>query len=130
MDSAQVLLIALAAFVGGLVNGALGYGFSSITVPIGLLFLTNRTLNPALICVEVLLNGSVLWINRDAIGRVIRRVVPIIVGLIPGVAIGTLIVGVVDASILRLVTLVALLPLILLQAGGWRRAIARGDPPA
>ena len=29
-------------------NGALGYGFSSITVPLALLFLSNRTLNPAL----------------------------------------------------------------------------------
>ena len=31
-----------------MVNGALGYGFSSITVPLALLFLTNRVLNPAL----------------------------------------------------------------------------------
>ena len=43
--------IALAAitFLAAIVNGALGYGFSSITVPVALLFLTNRILNPALV---------------------------------------------------------------------------------
>ena len=47
-----------------IVNGALGYGFSSITVPIALLFLTNRVLNPALVPIEVALNAYVLWVNR------------------------------------------------------------------
>ena len=42
--------------VAAIVNGALGYGFSSITVPLALLFLTNRVLNPALVLVEVALN--------------------------------------------------------------------------
>ena len=47
------------AILGGItllaatVNGALGYGFSSITVPVALLYLTNRVLNPAMVVVEV-----------------------------------------------------------------------------
>ena len=61
-----------------IVNGALGYGFSSITVPIALLFLTNRVLNPALVPIEVALNAYVLWVNRDALPRVWRRVLPIV----------------------------------------------------
>ena len=40
---ALVVITLLAAFV----NGALGYGFSSLTVPVGLLFFANRVLNPA-----------------------------------------------------------------------------------
>jgi uncharacterized membrane protein YfcA len=35
----QVVLV-LITFMAATVNGALGYGFSSITVPVGLLFFT------------------------------------------------------------------------------------------
>ena len=63
MTSASLALI-LITLLAAVVNGALGYGFSSITVPVALLFYTNRVLNPALIWIEVALNAYVLWINR------------------------------------------------------------------
>ena len=85
----ELFLITLGAAT---VNGALGYGFSSITVPLALLFLTNRVLNPALVLIEVALNAWVLWVNRDAIPLIWRRVWPIVIGLAPGVIVGTLIV--------------------------------------
>ena len=110
-------------FVAAVVNGALGYGFSSITVPLALLFFSNRRLNPALIIIEVALNGYVLWVNRDAARGVWRRMLPMIGGLVPGVAIGTTIVAHVDPGALRLATFVVLLPLILLQAAGLRRPV-------
>ena len=74
--------IALAAITLGaaIVNGALGYGFSSITVPLALLFMTNRVLNPALVPIEVVLNAYVLWVNRDSLPTVWRRVLPIVIG--------------------------------------------------
>jgi len=117
--------VALAAitFVGAVVNGALGYGFSSITVPLALLFLTNRTLNPALVVIEIVLNGYVLWVNRRAFVHVWRRVLPIVIGLVPGIALGTLIIARVSPAWLRLATFVVLLPLILTQAAGFRRPI-------
>ena len=62
-----LLAITLGAAV---VNGALGYGFSSITVPLALLFLTNRVLNPALVLIEVVLNAWALWVNRASIPAV------------------------------------------------------------
>ena len=116
----ELVAITLAAAV---VNGALGYGFSSITVPLALLFLTNRVLNPALVLVEVALNGYVLWVNRDAVRKIRRRMLPIVVGLVPGVAVGTLIVARVHPDWLKLGTFALLLPLILLQAAGYRRPI-------
>ena len=117
--------IALAAItlLAAIVNGALGYGFSSITVPIALLFLANRVLNPALVLIEVVLNAYVLWNNRDAFSRVWRRVMPVIVGLLPGVIVGTAIVSQVNPGWLRFVTFLVLLPLILFQAAGYRRPI-------
>ena len=52
-------LITLTAvtLLAAVVNGGLGYGFSSITVPVALIFYANRILNPALVLVEVALNG-------------------------------------------------------------------------
>lgn len=106
-----------------IVNGALGYGFSSITVPLALLFLTNRVLNPALVPIEVALNAYVLWVNRAALHAVWRRVLPIVIGLAPGVLIGTALVSQVNPGWLKFATFIVLLPLILVQAAGYRRPI-------
>jgi uncharacterized protein len=121
--SSYVSELAVITLIAAVVNGALGYGFSSITVPLALLFLTNRVLNPALVLVEVVLNGYVLWVNRDALGAVRRRMLPIVAGLVPGVVIGTLVVTHVRPDWLKLGTFTLLLPLILLQAAGYRRPI-------
>jgi len=119
----DTLALAGITLVAAVVNGALGYGFSSITVPFALLLYTNRVLNPALVLIEVPLNAWVLWVNRSALPGVWRRVVPIIVGLAPGVLVGTLIVTAVQPAWLKFGTFVVLLPLILLQAAGLRRPI-------
>jgi uncharacterized membrane protein YfcA len=118
-----VLLLTLITFVAAVVNGALGYGFSSITVPLALLFLENRVLNPALVLIEVALNAYVLWVNRRAAAAVWRRVMTIIIGLVPGIIVGTIIIARVNPGWLRFATFVVLLPLILIQAAGYRRPI-------
>ncbi|MBI3490631.1 MAG: sulfite exporter TauE/SafE family protein [Acidobacteria bacterium] len=117
--AALVGITLAAAFV----NGALGYGFSSMTVPLALLLLSNRALNPALVSIEVALNAYVLWANRSALPRVWRRVLPLAIGLLPGVPLGTLVVASVSPDWLKLATYVVLLPLILVQAAGYRRPI-------
>ena len=122
IESHTIALVAI-TLVAAVVNGALGYGFSSITVPIALLFLANRVLNPALVLIEVVLNAYVLWNNRDALANVWRRVLPIVLGLAPGVALGTAIVSQVNPGWLRFATFLVLLPLIFLQAAGYRRPI-------
>jgi uncharacterized protein len=119
----HVVWLAGITLLAAIVNGALGYGFSSITVPIALLFMANRVLNPALVLIEVVLNAYVLWNNREAFGAVWRRVTPMVIGLIPGVIVGTAIVTQVHPGWLRFFTFVVLLPLILLQAAGYRRPI-------
>jgi uncharacterized membrane protein YfcA len=86
MTDAMIVLAGttlLAAFV----NGALGYGFSSLTVPIALVFYTGRILNPAVVVVEVFINLYVLFINRDSVPTVWRRVLPILIGPLPGIGI-------------------------------------------
>jgi hypothetical protein len=122
MTTALLVLILITLFAAT-VNGALGYGFSSLTVPVALLFYTNRVLNPALVWVEVVLNGYVVWVNRASIPHVWRRVLPIVIGLAPGVIVGTSVLHRVHPGWLKLATFIVLLPLILLQAAGFRRPI-------
>src|SRR6476646_11677274 len=110
--SVQAIYLVLITLGAAVVNGGLGYGFSSITVPLALLILTNRVLNPALVLIEVVLNAYVLFVNRDAVPLVWRRVAPIVVGLLPGVVAGTLIVSSVSQPWLKLWTYLVLLPLI------------------
>ncbi len=121
--SPQELGLIVLTFGAAVVNGALGYGFSSITVPVALLFLTNRVLNPALVLIEVALNAYVLWVNRASVPAVRHRVMPIIIGLLPGVILGTLVVSRVNPTWLKFATFIVLLPLILVQAAGFRRPI-------
>src|SRR5438128_12405712 len=119
----HVLALFVITLGAAIVNGALGYGFSSLTVPLALLFLTNRTLNPALVLIEVVLNAWVLWVNRDALSVIWKRMLPIVLGLLPGVILGTMIVSNVSPAWLKLTTYLVLLPLILFQAAGFRRPI-------
>lgn len=116
---ALIVITVLAAFV----NGALGYGFSSMTVPVGLLFFSNRVLNPALVLIEVFINFYVLFINRAAIPAVWKRVLPILIGLAPGVALGSYLLAAIHPGWLKFTTYGLLLPLILIQAGGLRYPI-------
>jgi uncharacterized protein len=118
----QVILV-LITFVAATVNGALGYGFSSITVPVALLFYTNRILNPALVLVELVINGYVLFINRHSIPNIWWRVAPILIGLVVGIGIGSYVLFLVHPAWIKFVTYFFLLPLILLQAAGIRRPI-------
>lgn len=123
MTDPSMLALAGITLLAAFVNGALGYGFSSITVPVALLFMANRVLNPALVLIEVVLNAYVLWNNRDAFSSTWRRVMPMVIGLVPGVIVGTALVASINATSLRFYTFLVLLPLILLQAAGYRRPI-------
>jgi uncharacterized protein len=122
LDPALIVLGGIALFAA-FVNGAIGYGFSSLTVPLALVFYTNRILNPAVVLIEVFLNLYVLFINRDGVPAVWRRVCPILIGLLPGIGIGAYVLALLQPGWIKLCTYTVILPLILIQAAGWRRPI-------
>jgi uncharacterized membrane protein YfcA len=121
--SVEPIVLPLITLLAATVNGALGYGFSTITVPLALLSLSNRVLNPALVVVEVMLNAYVLFVNRESVSGVWRRVLPIMAGLAPGIVLGTTFITVANPDWMKLYTFACLIPLILLQAAGYRRPI-------
>ena len=122
IDVSSIVLIFI-TFLAATVNGALGYGFSSITVPVALIFYTNRLLNPALVLIEVVVNIYVLVINRRSIPTVLKRIYPILFGLAPGVLIGSYLLTSIQPGWIKFFTYLFLLPLILIQAAGIRRPL-------
>jgi uncharacterized membrane protein YfcA len=118
-----VIVVAGIVFLAAFVNGALGYGFSSLTVPVALVFYTNRILNPAVVIVEVVINIYVLLINLSGVSAVWRRVLPILIGLLPGIGLGALVLTSIQPGWIKFCTYTVILPLILIQAAGWRRPI-------
>jgi uncharacterized protein len=122
LDTAVIVLAGIALFAA-FVNGALGYGFSSLTVPLALVFYTNRILNPAVVLIEVLLNLYVLSINLNGVPAVWKRVFPILIGLLPGIAVGAFVLASLQPGWIKFGTYTVILPLILVQAAGWRRPI-------
>lgn len=117
-----VVLFGVALFAAS-VNGALGYGFSSLTVPLALLFFPNKILSPALVLVELGINAWMVALNRESLMAAWRRATPILVGLIPGILIGSYLLTSANPGVLKFWTYVVLLPLILSQAAGYRRPI-------
>jgi uncharacterized protein len=116
---ALILITIVAAFV----NGGLGYGFSSITVPVGLIFFSNRLLNPALVLVEVGANAYTVFLNRKALGNVWKRILSILIGILPAIVVGSLLLKTLDATLIKLATYCVMTPLIVLQGLGFRRPI-------
>ncbi|TWB51368.1 sulfite exporter TauE/SafE family protein [Bradyrhizobium sacchari] len=121
-DAAIWFLAATTCFAA-FVNGAIGYGFSSLTVPLGLVFYNSRILNPAIVIIEVFVNVYVLLINLKGVRVVWRRVFPILLGLLPGIALGGYALTSLQPGWIKCATYTIILPLILLQAAGWRRPI-------
>ena len=122
LDTAVIVLAGIALFAA-FVNGALGYGFSSLTVPLALVFYTNRILNPAVVLIEIFLNLYVLFINLHGVPAVWKRVFPILIGLLPGIAVGAFVLASLQPGWIKFGTYTVILPLILVQAAGWRRPI-------
>lgn len=120
MTLAALLVLAFTSLGAATVNGALGYGYSSISVPIALLVVASRVLSPALVVIEVVINLYALYWNRRAARKVLHRVWPLAIGLVPGVIGGALLLGHVAPSTIKLSAYLVLLPLILVQASGLR----------
>lgn len=123
LAGSELAILGAITLLAAVVNGALGYGFSSISVPVALLYLTNRILNPAMVVVEVAVNAYTMFVNRRAVGRVFMRTLPIVSGVLPGVAAGSFLLFRISPDWLKFATYAVLLPLILLQAGGLRRRV-------
>jgi uncharacterized membrane protein YfcA len=122
LGTGEIVLFVIALFAAT-VNGAIGYGFSSLTVPVALLFFPNKVLSPALVLVELAINTWVVVLNRGSLAAVRKRATPILMGLVPGILIGSFLLKGTNPGVLKFGTYTILLPIILMQAAGFRRPI-------
>jgi len=100
----DLLILITITFLAAIVNGALGHGFSSITVPVALLFYTNRILNPALVLVEIFINSYILLMNWRGLAKIWKRVIPILLGMFPGIILGSYVLSSVHPGWIKLTT--------------------------
>ena len=121
MDLFSSLWLGLLALAAALVNGAAGYGFSSIVTPVAILWYSNKVLNPALVIVEVAVNVTLLYRERDYIRGTWGRARPVITTLLPGVILGTVGLTYLAVNDVKVLVYATLLPLVLLQLIGFYR---------
>src|SRR5579863_792437 len=107
--------LAVLAFGAAVINGAVGYGFSSTVTPIAILWYSNKVLNPALVIVEAVVNITLLTRERRHIPATWPRARPIILTLLPGVLLGTLGLVYLAVNDVKVIVYLLLLPLIFLQ---------------
>jgi uncharacterized membrane protein YfcA len=124
-----MLLFALLSFGASFVNGALGYGYSSISTPLALLVLANRIVNPAYVLLEAIANTIMVGLSGPKnLRATFRRTLPIMAGAAPAAIVGSLVLAALSSSApnyAKFVVYAAILPLILLQAAGIRKAIKK-----
>jgi len=119
-----IIIVGLISLFASTINGGLGYGYSSISVPILLLWYTNKQINPFLNIVEIILNPYVLIANRKGLTKnALRHALPVAIGLIPGVVLGVYLLNIVDPKQLKFAFYIVITPLILLQAAGFRKPL-------
>jgi uncharacterized protein len=117
------LWLSILALGAALINGGIGYGFSSIITPIAILWYSNKVLNPALVIVEVVVNVALLTRERRYIRSTWSRARPVISTLLPGVILGTVGLTYLAVNDVKLIVYVVLLPLVLLQLLGISRPL-------
>ena len=124
-----MILFALLSLGASFVNGALGYGYSSISTPLALLVLVNKIVNPAYVLLEAMANTVMAVISgKKILKATFRRTLPIIVPIVPGAILGSLILAGLATSApnwARFIVYATILPLILLQATGVRKSIKK-----
>ena len=115
------LWLAILAFGAAIINGAVGYGFSSTVTPVAILWFSPKVLNPALVIVEVAVNVVLLTRERKHIRSTWPRAKPVVLTLLPGVILGTVGLTYLAVNDVKLIVYVVLLPLIALQLYGFSR---------
>jgi uncharacterized membrane protein YfcA len=124
-----MVLFALLSLAASFVNGAIGYGYSSISTPLALLVLVNKIVNPAYALLEALVNTVMAILSgKKNLKTTFRRTLPIMLSVAPGAVLGSVILASLATSApnwAKFIVYGSILPLIFLQAAGLRRAIKR-----
>ncbi len=119
----NTIWLAVLALGAAIINGGIGYGFSSIITPVAIFWYPNKVLNPALVMVEVVVNLALLLRERRYVRTTWPRARSVIPTLLPGVVLGTLGLTYLAVNDVKLIVYATLLPLVTLQLLGVSRPL-------
>ncbi|MDE1820348.1 MAG: adenylyl-sulfate kinase [Euryarchaeota archaeon] len=122
-DPLALLVLVVMALAAAVTNGAVGYGFSTLFTPVAVLFADPTLLYPALVLIELGVNLSLLYREREMLVLTWRRALPVILGIAPGVALGTFALTSLSTPTVRIIVFSTLLPFTMLQILGVRRPV-------
>jgi uncharacterized membrane protein YfcA len=88
-------------YLAGVIQGLTGFGFSLVTVPILVLFISPKTTVPIVLILTCVLNTMLFFGSRQWSDP--RRVRPLVISGIAAVPVGALFLTVLDAGLLRLI---------------------------
>lgn len=118
-----IIYSALCVYVGGCVKGLTGFGFSLVAVGSLVLVSSPSTVVPVVLLMNTLINLALVYSVRNEID--LRRTLPLMVAGVAGLPLGTCILVVVDADILRVVIGAVIFLFALALLLGFRREIRR-----
>ena len=123
-DITVLVFLTLLSLAASTVNGGLGYGYSSLSTPLAILVIINKIINPVYVLVEGMMNTVMLALSgKGNVRSTMKRVLPVVVALVPSAIIGSIVLALVAPVWVRFLVYILILPLILLQAAGFRRPI-------
>ncbi len=118
-----LIFLALLSLAASFVNGGLGYGYSSLSVPLAILVIANRIINPVYVLVEACTNTVMLaFAGKANIKATFRRVIPVVLPVVPGVIIGDYLLNLVAPLWIKTGCVRRLAPINFASSGGVQKA--------
>jgi uncharacterized membrane protein YfcA len=119
-QTAAVIIYSIACvFLAGCVKGLTGFGLSLIATPLLVHVAPPRTVVPVVLLLNSIVNAHLFYGARDRV--TMKRIWPLIIGSVAGLPLGTYILVVVHADILRIAIGVVILLFVAALIKGYRR---------
>ena len=96
----MLLYGALAVYLGGLIQGLTGFGFSMVTVPLLVIFISPKMVVPAVLILSLVVNMVLFLKLREWVD--LRRIRSLIIFGIAGMPVGVFLLVVLDAGLLKI----------------------------
>lgn len=93
------ILAGLVFLLAGFVQGMTGFGSALVAIPLLTLFVPIKTAVPLCMLNSILITSYLAWQLRPFLSR--ERILPLAIGSLPGILVGTLFLKQVDAEVIR-----------------------------
>ncbi len=121
-DSLTIIIVGLLTiFLAGTTLGLTGFGFALVAVPIMIIFLSPKIAVPIILMHATLISLIILFESRKWVD--LKRIWPLMVASIAGIPVGTYLLVVLDASILKVFIGAVIVPFAIASLMGFKRQI-------